>query len=183
MQNRDTTRSLRGVDILLIEPCASEDSELTTNVPYGSAALCIAETKDFTLLRTRNVVLDIICIAKENDVKILVRVATPCISGCPWKHVNYAKGFETGDPVIFAKLMKHASKICRFARFCGGHYVREWLERLDLSSNSRVKALTSGQGYFMHVSACAVGWEALQKKQIVTIRKRWGLWTSDPAVA
>ena len=44
LQKGDPTRPLRGVDSILIELCASEESELIKNVPYGSAALRITET-------------------------------------------------------------------------------------------------------------------------------------------
>ena len=67
LQKEDPTRSLRGVDALLIKLCASEDSELTKNVTYGSAALRITDKEDFTKSRTRQVVLEIIRIAKRKQ--------------------------------------------------------------------------------------------------------------------
>ena len=39
------TRTIRGVDALLIEVCACADSELTRQVPYGSAAFRITDKK------------------------------------------------------------------------------------------------------------------------------------------
>ena len=59
----------------------------------------------------------------------------------------------------------------------------EWPERCDLWRDWRVKALIPGQGYFMPVSASAVGWEVVRRDQVVTIRKRWELWITDPAIA
>ena len=53
-------------------------------------------------------------------MKILVWVATPFTSGCPWKHINSAKVFVTGDPALSSRLIKHASKVCRLARLLGG---------------------------------------------------------------
>ena len=116
-------------------------------------------------------------------MKILVWVATPFTSGCPWKHINHAKGFITGDPAFPGRLIMHASKVCRLARLLGGHYMWEWLEKCDLWRDCRVKALTSGQRYFTPVSTSAVGWEAIQRDQVVTIRKRWELWIMDPVIA
>ena len=116
----DPMRFLRGVGTLLIEFCASKDSELTKNVPYGFAALRIMDKEDFTNQRTLQAVLDIIYIAKNNDVKIIVWLATPCASGCPWKHVNAASGFSIGDRALFYRPIKHADKVCRLAQLLGG---------------------------------------------------------------
>ena len=69
LQKGDPTRPLRGVDTILIEFCASEDSEFIKNVPCGSVALRIAESEDFTKVRTLNAVLDVVCLAKRNAVK------------------------------------------------------------------------------------------------------------------
>ena len=59
----------------------------------------------------------------------------------------------------------------------------EWPETCDLWKDWRVRALTSSQGYFVPVSASAVGWAAFQKGKVVTIKKRWRLWTTHPSVA
>ena len=50
---------------LLIEFCASADSELTKHVPYGSAALRITDKEDFTKTRTLEAILTIIRIARK----------------------------------------------------------------------------------------------------------------------
>ena len=103
LQKGSPNRCLRGVDTLLIEFCASADSELTKNVSYGFASLRITDKEDFTRARTLDAILQIICIARKNDVKVKVWVATPCTSGCPWSHVNIAKGFTTGDKALCNK--------------------------------------------------------------------------------
>ena len=59
----------------------------------------------------------------------------------------------------------------------------EWPETCDLWKDWRVRALTSSQGYFVPVSASAVGWTAFQKGKVVTIKKRWRLWTTHPSIA
>ena len=127
--------------------------------------------------------LTIIRIARKNDVKVTVWVATPCTSGCSWKHVNAAKGFTTGDKVLSSKLIKAADKVCRRARLLGGDYVWELPETCDLWKDWRVRALPSSQWHFMPVSASAVGWTAFQMGKVVTIKKRWRLWTTHPSIA
>ena len=39
------------------------------------------------------------------------------------------------------------------------------------------------EGYFVPVSASAVGWTAFQKGKVVTIKKRWRLWTTYSSIA
>ena len=59
----------------------------------------------------------------------------------------------------------------------------EWLEKCDLWKDWRVRAQKSGHGFFLNVSACAVGWEAYKICKIVTIKKKWGLWTIHQSIA
>ena len=91
LQKGSPTRQLRGADTLLIEFFASADSELTKTVPYGSAALRMKDKEDFNRRSILNAVAEIIQVAKNNDVQVIVWVAVPCASGCRRKHVNNAK--------------------------------------------------------------------------------------------
>ena len=140
-------------------------------MPYDFAASRITDKADFSNKHTVDAILAIVRLARKNQVKVAVWVATPCISGCPWKHVNAAKDFSTGDKVLSGKLIKAANKVCRLARLLGGDYVWEWLETCDLWKDWRVRALTSSLWYFVPVSASAVGWTAFQKGKVVTIKK------------
>ena len=149
-----------------IRRCAPKDLELTKNVPYGSVALRITD-KDLIL----EAVLDIIQIAKKNYVKVIVWVAAPCASACPWKHTNAARGSATGDKGLSNRLIKHADKVCRLAQLLGGDYVWEWPEKCGLRKNWRVRALTSGQGCFVNVSASAVGWEAYKMGKVAKTKR------------
>ena len=101
-------------------------------MPYGFDILRITDKEDFTKSRTLQAVLEIIRIAKKNDVKIIVWVATPCAPGCPWKHVNTARVFCTGDKALSSRLTKHVDKVCRLAQFLGSDYVCYWAEKCDL---------------------------------------------------
>lgn len=178
-----SSRPIRGIDTLLIELCASAELELTQQVPYGCAAVRITDKEDFTNKHTVYAILAIVRLARKNQVKATVWVATPSISGCPWKHVNAAREYGTGDKALSGKLIRIAYKVCRLAYIMGGDYVWEWPERCDLWADWRVRALTSGQGCFRNVAAIAVGRTSLQDGKIVTIRKQWKLWTTHPSVA
>ena len=70
---------IRGVDTLLIELCASAESELT---PYGSAAIRITDKEDFYNKHTVDAILAIFRLARKNLVKVTVWVATPYAFGC-----------------------------------------------------------------------------------------------------
>ena len=67
---------VRGVDTLLIEFCASENSELTRHVPYRSAALRITEKQDLTCSSTVKAIISIMRAAHEKVVKINVWAST-----------------------------------------------------------------------------------------------------------
>ena len=131
-----------GVNTLLIEFCASDDSELTRQVPYRSAALRVTE-QDLTCSCTVKAIISIMKAAKEKGVKINVWASTPCTSGCPWRHINAALGRGTGDQKLSDTLIQHTARICRFAYVCGGHFTWEWPERSFLWQDRRIRKLTS----------------------------------------
>ena len=58
-----------GVNTLLIEFCASDNSELTRQVPYRSAALRISEKQDLTRSCTVKAIISIMKAAQEKCVK------------------------------------------------------------------------------------------------------------------
>ena len=120
------------VDNLLIELCASNSSELTEQVPYRFAALLITDKEDLTRSNTVNAIISIMRIAYKQGVKIRIWASTSRISGCPCRHVHAALGPATGGKKLSDKLIEHASRICRFAIVCGGHYTWEWPERCAL---------------------------------------------------
>ena len=70
-------RPMRGVDALLIELCASAGSELIQQVPYGSAAIRITDQQVLTNSKTLRAIRAIIRLARRNQVRVLVWVATP----------------------------------------------------------------------------------------------------------
>ena len=61
-----------GVNTLLIELCASDNSELTRQVPYRSAALRITEKEDLTRSCTVKAIISIMKAAHETCVNIHV---------------------------------------------------------------------------------------------------------------
>ena len=72
-----------GVNTLFIELCASDNSELTRQVPYRSAALRITEKQDLTRSCTVKAIISIMKAAQDKGSKINVWASTPCTSGCP----------------------------------------------------------------------------------------------------
>ena len=176
-------RPVRGVDTLLIEFCASENSELTRQVPYRFAALRITEKQDLTCSSTVKAIISIMRVAHEKGVKINVWASTPCTSGCPWRHVNAALCRGTGDQKLSDTLIEHASRICRFADVCAGHFTWEWQAKSFLWQDRRIRKLTSVAGHFVHVSASAVGWFTILKGKEVSVKKKLKIWTTGDSVA
>ena len=174
---------VRGVDTLLIELCASETSELTPQVPYRFAYLRITEKHDLNRSATVKAMISIIRAAHERGVKINVWASIPCTSSCPWRHFNATLGRGTGDQNLSDTLIEHASRMCRFAYVCGGHFTWEWPERSFLWQDRRIRKLISVDGYFVHVSASGVGWFTILKGKEVSVKKKFKIWTTDDSVA
>ena len=116
---------VEGVDALLIELCASKNFELTEQLPYRSAALRITDKENLTRSNTMKAIIYIMRVAHKKCIKIHIWASTPCTAGCPWRHVNAALGCQTGDVKLSDKLIENASRICRFAAVCCGHYTWE----------------------------------------------------------
>ena len=100
---------------MLIDFCASDNSELARQVPYRSAALRITEKQHLASSCMVKAIISIMKAAQEKCAKINVWASTHCTSGCPWRHVNAALGRGTGDQKLSDTLIEHAARICRFA--------------------------------------------------------------------
>ena len=128
-------------------------------------------------------ILSVLRVAHARGVKIKVWASTPCTSGCPWRRINKALGRKTGDEKLSNVLIRHAAKICRFARVFCGHYTWELPERCELWQDKRVRALASVAGHFALISASAVDWFAVVCNKEVTIKKILKIWITDDRIA
>ena len=63
---------MRGIDSLLIELCASDHSELTRQVHYGSTAIRITQSRDLTNSKTMRALMAMIKMARKNSIKVVV---------------------------------------------------------------------------------------------------------------
>ena len=102
LQKGSPTRYLRGVDTLLIELCASADSELTKHVSCGSVALRITNKDDLTRARTLDAIVQIIRIARKMMSRLqfgLLLHVRPDVLGCmltpPRASLQATKRFAT----------------------------------------------------------------------------------------
>ena len=156
---------------------------MTEQVAYISAALRITNKENLIHSIALKTIISIPRTAYKKCVKIHIWASTPGTDGCPWRHVNAALGRETGDVKLSGRLTEHASRICRFAVVCGGHYTWEWPERSSLWQDRRILKLTSVACHFAYISASAVDWFTVVKNKEVTAKKKLKNWTTDDRVA
>ena len=172
-----------GIDHLLVELCCSESSQLAAAVPPGAAAIRVTEKVDLTKDKTVRVIKDIIKKALEQKIRVLTWVAVPCTAGCPWRHINKAKGLATGDAELTDTLTKHCLKLCRCTRKLGGDFCWEWPQRCDLWGDPRVYDLVNESGgKFCMVSSSAVGLSFIHDGRQVYLKKKWCIYSTDPAL-
>ena len=130
---------------------ASEDSELTKQVPDRSAALRFTEKEDFTFSSIVNAIASIMRIAYIRCIKIHVWAFT----------LGTALSRNTSDEKLTNTWIHVATRLCKLASVFGGHYAWEWPERCELWQDRRVRSLASAEGHFALIFASAVDWSLL----------------------
>ena len=187
LQNAKTALNKGGITHLVIELCASHNSELTATVPPRCAAIRVTARDDLTFQKTYKVLRDIIRHALKLGVHVLTWASTPCTAGCPWQRINRALGRASGDEQMTNALNQNATKLCKLTLTFGGYFAREWPERCDLWKDPRVQELTSQPGKFSTIATSAVEWHDFLKHKHgetkVYQRNKWKVFSTCPGLA
>ena len=77
-------------------------------------------TLDLRSLKTYKVLKDVVKIAAQNELDIVVWISIPCTAGCPWRHINSKKGRITGDIELTSRLIDRCIALSHMADKCWG---------------------------------------------------------------
>ena len=97
LKNAKAVLNEGGLDDFLIELCASEASRLVESVLLRAAAIRVNEGMVMTNTNIVSVLQDIVWIAANLRISVLVWASTPCTAGCFWRHITKKLGRKTGD--------------------------------------------------------------------------------------
>lgn len=125
LQNAKTALNKGGITHLVVELCASHNSELTATVPPRCAAIRVTARDDLTFQKTYKVLRDIIRHALKLGVHVLTWASAPCAAGCPWQRVNRALGRASGGEQMTNVLIQNATKLCKLTLSFGGYFAWE----------------------------------------------------------
>ena len=143
----------------------------------------ITDETDLTRIDTVKFLKDIVKKATQKNLQTMVWVSIPCTAGCPWRHMNAAKGVETGDAQLTQQLIASAIKICEYAKARGADVTWEWPLRSDLWGDTNVHEMVNTLGgKFVKVATSAVDLSHQMNGETVYTRKEWCLYSTDAAV-
>ena len=170
-------------DRIFIEMCCEDDSELSKHVGQRTLAIRATKNLDCTNNMTIKALHSIIRTARHMSMSVHVWVAIPCTAGCMWKHVNKARGFETGDSKMTDELVRVAIGLGKHAVKIGGSVHWEWPKTSDLWKRDDVQQFLKQIGAeTVDVSTAAAGMSFTGKDgSEVFLKKCWRIASTHEA--
>ena len=174
---------------VLIGLRCAPDSELSAEVVHNRIAIRITAHDDLMMKSTTRVLHRLTRPCRLYDIGFDIWVSIPCAAGLPFRRINAAKGFETGDIQLASALIGAAVPLCGHSFRVGGGFSWERSAGNESWDRDDVPSLFPGcETITCKVSTAAVGQVFYKRANDPSagtfyVRKRWRAETTRPKLA